>query len=137
MVSKGGKPEKIEERKFCKKIRDLGGEVLKQGGQGPYGMGGYNDRLALLPYGTAVFFEFKRIHNGVIEAPKPRQIARHKKLRKLGFITHVVATSARALKLSRIAMRDRGVPLKIRKRFTHERSSNRNVNRRKLASSRR
>jgi hypothetical protein len=111
------RPEKAEERKFCSKVRLLGAEVLKQGGQGPYGMGGFNDRLALCPKGTALFLEFKRIINGKIEEPTKRQQSRHRLLKNLGFQTHVVGTAARAFKLCRAAMKERGVAVSIRKRW--------------------
>ncbi len=107
------RPEKLEEGKFTRRVRLLGGEVLKQGGQGPYGMGGYNDRLALLPYETPIFFEFKRIIDGKIEEPKDRQKSRHRLLRKLGYQTHVVATAKRAFKICRIALRKKGAPKKV------------------------
>jgi hypothetical protein len=110
-------PEKAEERKFCSKVRLLGAEVLKQGGQGPYGMGGYNDRLALLPYETPIFFEFKRIINGKLEEPKERQVSRHKLLRKLGYKTHVVGTAKEAFKICRVALRKKGAPKKVRAAF--------------------
>lgn len=111
------RPEKLEERKFTKRVRLLGGEVLKQGGQGPYGMGGYQDRLALCPNGTAVFLEFKRIINSKIEEPTKRQQSRHRLLKNLGFQTHVVGTAARAFKLCRAAMKERRVAYNIRKRW--------------------
>ncbi len=107
------KPEKVEERKFCKRVRLLGAECLKQGGKGPYGMGGYNDQLCLCPYETPVFLEFKR--DG--EEPTKRQKARHRLLRKLGYRTRVVFSAKGAFKQCRIAMKLKGVPLKIRKRW--------------------
>src|SRR6266404_6008533 len=108
-MGRANKPEKVEERKFTKRVRNLGGEVLKQGGQGPYGMGGYNDRLALLPFETPIFFEFKRIIDGVVEEPTKRQRSRHRKLRKLGYQTHVVATAKKAFKICRQVLRAKGL----------------------------
>jgi hypothetical protein len=116
-ASRAERPEKAEERKFTSKVRLLRGEVLKQGGQGPYGMGGYSDRLALCPGGAAVFLEFKRIIDGKLEEPKERQKSRHRLLKKLGYRTYVVGTAKLAFKYCRIAMKEHGVPVKVRKRW--------------------
>lgn len=112
------KPEKLEERKFVKRVRQLGSECLKQGGMGPYGMGGYNDQLCLCPYEALVFLEFKAIDdNGRKEQPTKRQKARHRLLKKLGYRTHVVYSAKEGFKKCRIAMKIKGVPSKIRRRW--------------------
>lgn len=112
------KPEKLEERKFVKKVRALGAECLKQGGMGRYGTGGFNDQLCLMPYATPAFFEFKAIDDdGKKEEPTKRQQSRHRLLKKLGYKTFVVYSKKEAFKICRKLMLKRGVPKSIYKHW--------------------
>lgn len=109
------KPEKVEERKFVKRVRQLGAECLKQGGMGPYGMGGHSDQLCLCPFETPIFLEFKAVSDGVREEPTKRQKSRHRLYKKLGYKTFVVVSMKEAFRICRRTMRDKGVPKKIYK----------------------
>lgn len=103
------RPEKVEERKFVKRTRELGAECLKQGGTGPYHIGGYNDQLWVGPYETPIFFEFKR--EG--EEPTKRQKSRHKFLKKLGYQVYVVYSAKEAFRICRRVLRSKVIPERI------------------------
>src|ERR1700689_3725255 len=81
------KPEKVEEKKFVKKVRRHGYLCIKLQTQGGFGENGFNDRLVFASYGVVALFEFKRI--GIDEAEK-LQDYRHQILKRLSQNTYVV-----------------------------------------------
>ena len=75
--------EKQLEQKLVRAVRDMEGIAPKFVSPGFDGM---PDRLVLLPKGRIAFVEVKAM--GCI--PRPRQILRHRMLRKLGFKVYVL-----------------------------------------------
>lgn len=75
--------EKTIEQKFRKAVRESGGMAVKFTSPGLDGM---PDRLALLPGGRMAFVEVKAPG----KKPRPLQEARHRMLRRLGFLVYVL-----------------------------------------------
>lgn len=75
--------EKTIEQKFRKAVRESGGMAVKFTSPGLDGM---PDRLALLPGGRMAFVEVKAPG----KRPRPLQEARHRMLRRLGFLVYVL-----------------------------------------------
>lgn len=75
--------EKNIEQKFRKAIRESGGMAVKFTSPGLDGM---PDRLALFPGGRMAFVEVKAPG----KKPRPLQEARHRMLRRLGFLVYVL-----------------------------------------------
>ena len=75
--------EREIERKLVSAVKSSGGICPKFVSPGFDGM---PDRVVLLPHGKLGFVEVKR--SG--EKPRPLQIARHRLLRKLGFLVFVL-----------------------------------------------
>lgn len=75
--------EKAIEQKFRKAVRESGGVAVKFTSPGLDGM---PDRLALLPGGRMAFVEVKAPG----KKPRPLQEARHRMLRRLGFLVYVL-----------------------------------------------
>ena len=75
--------EKEVEQKLVKAVKARGGICPKWVSPGFDGM---PDRVVLLPHGKFGFVEVKRPG----EQPRPLQIARHRLLRKLGFLVFVL-----------------------------------------------
>lgn len=75
--------EKNIEQKFRKAVRESGGMAVKFTSPGLDGM---PDRLALLPGGRMAFVEVKALG----KKPRPLQEARHRMLRRLGFLVYVL-----------------------------------------------
>ena len=75
--------EREIERKLVSAVKSRGGICPKFVSPGFDGM---PDRVVLLPHGKFGFVEVKRPG----EKPRPLQIARHKILRKLGFLVFVL-----------------------------------------------
>lgn len=75
--------EREIERKLVSAVKSRGGICPKFVSPGFDGM---PDRVVLLPHGTLGFVEVKR--SG--EQPRPLQTARHRLLRKLGFLVFVL-----------------------------------------------
>ena len=75
--------EREIERKLVSAVKSRGGICPKFVSPGFDGM---PDRVVLLPHGKIGFVEVKRPG----EKPRPLQIARHKILRKLGFLVFVL-----------------------------------------------
>lgn len=75
--------EREIERKLVSAVKSRGGICPKFVSPGFDGM---PDRVVLLPYGKFGFVEVKRPG----EKPRPLQIARHRLLRKLGFLVFVL-----------------------------------------------
>lgn len=75
--------EKNIEQKFRKAVRESGGMAVKFTSPGLDGM---PDRLALLPGGRMAFVEVKAPG----KVPRPLQEARHRMLRRLGFLVYVL-----------------------------------------------
>jgi len=88
------KPEKVEEKKFCRAVQALGYKTVKLATQGPYGRRGRNDQLVLAELGVTAFFEFKREGEEATE----QQIYTHNELKELGHHTYVVYKADEALK---------------------------------------
>src|SRR5690606_2777812 len=86
--------EKVAESRFVTTIHKLGGEAIKLGTMGPYGVIGRNDRLTLLPGKVVVLIEFKR------EGKKPTEVQklRHRRYRDMGFKCKVAYTCEEALR---------------------------------------
>ena len=75
--------EREIERKLVSAVKSRGGICPKFVSPGFAGM---PDRVVLLPHGKLGFVEVKRPG----EQPRPLQIARHRLLRKLGFLVFVL-----------------------------------------------
>lgn len=75
--------EKYIEKKLVKAVKEMGGIAPKFVSPGFDGM---PDRLILLPKGRIAFVEVKAPG----KKPRPLQLARHRLLRKLGFIVYVL-----------------------------------------------
>ena len=75
--------EKEIEYKFSKEVKKLGGIALKLVCPG---FDGVPDRLVLMPGGRLCFVEVKAPG----KVPRPLQVARHRMLRKLGFLVFVL-----------------------------------------------
>ncbi|BFL46077.1 VRR-NUC domain-containing protein [Lactonifactor longoviformis] len=75
--------EKTIEQKFRKAVWESGGMAVKFTSPGLDGM---PDRLALLPGGRMAFVEVKAPG----KRPRPLQEARHRMLRRLGFLVYVL-----------------------------------------------
>lgn len=75
--------EREIERKLISAVKSRGGICPKFVSPGFDGM---PDRVVLLPHGKFGFVEVKRLG----EQPRPLQIARHRLLRKLGFLVFVL-----------------------------------------------
>lgn len=75
--------EKIIEQKLCTAVKKHGGICPKFVSPGFDGM---PDRLLLLPHGRFAFVEVKAPG----EKPRPLQLARHRLLRRLGFMVYVL-----------------------------------------------
>ena len=75
--------EREIERKLVSAVKSRGGICPKFVSPGFDGM---PDRVVLLPHGKIGFVEVKRPG----EKPRPLQIARHRLLRKLGFVVFVL-----------------------------------------------
>jgi hypothetical protein len=86
--------EKVAEKRFVTVINKIGGEAIKLGTMGPFGVIGRNDRLTLLPGKVVVLIEFKR------EGKKPTEIQklRHAKYKAMGFKCKVAFTTEEALR---------------------------------------
>lgn len=75
--------EKTIEQKFREAVKAVGGVAVKFTSPGWDGM---PDRLALLPGGRMAFVEVKAPG----KKPRPLQEARHRMLRRLGFLVYVL-----------------------------------------------
>lgn len=75
--------EKVIEEKLVRAVKKIGGLALKFVSPGYDGM---PDRLLLIAKGRVAFVEVKA--KG--KKPRPLQVARHKKLRELGFKVYVL-----------------------------------------------
>jgi len=78
--------EKLIERKLASEVRKLGGWSIKLL---PFLIEGLPDRLVLLPGGRLFFVEVKTTG----QKPTPIQLYIHEKIRKLGFLVHVIDSS--------------------------------------------
>jgi hypothetical protein len=81
------------ENPVVKWARDHGVTVLKVN---PIWYAGWNDRIFFVPGGKPVIVEFKA--PGVTTV-RPKQKARHKNLRKLGYDVHVIDTKQEGIAL--------------------------------------
>lgn len=86
------KPEKRAEKAFVRACNKRGFECIKMNTFGQYGRRNLPDRLVLIPWGRAIFIEFKRVGFEPTEA----QEECHKKLRQLGFRVYVAHSFAEA-----------------------------------------
>ena len=77
--------EKIIEEKFTKAVKQKGGVCWKFTSPGTAGV---PDRIVLMPKGHIAFVEVK----APTQKPRPRQLSRHKLLRRLGFQVYVLDT---------------------------------------------
>ena len=75
--------EKIIEHKFLMEVKKIGGLALKFVSPG---FDGVPDRIVLLPGGKIGFVEVKAPG----EKPRPLQLARHNRLRQLGFKVYIL-----------------------------------------------
>lgn len=105
-MKKQARLEKTEENKFVKKVESRSGEAIKLQTQGPYGKGGYNDRLVLMPGRVIVLFEFKRQGKSATQ----RQNYRHRRFKKMGIPCYVVYTSAEAIQILDQEIRSQAIP---------------------------
>lgn len=75
--------ESYTEGEFVRRIKKVGGMLIKLS---PRGIKGIPDRMAVGPYKTIFFIEFKKVG----KAPTKLQEYRHETLRELGFEVFVI-----------------------------------------------